>query len=524
MGNITITPGGDPRGYSETEQVRDEMAKLSHPARPDVDWGYVEQCCQSLFSKNGVDLRTAAFYTVARGHQAGIAGLSEGLGLVSALVSRYWAQMWPQQTHTRIELLSWLSGCVLQRLRALSLSYADLPAVYRAEKEVAQLCSTLQLLELKQLSRLEQIQHWLQQAITSLEHVDETSADALPAAQSVVSTTQDKPDITPGPEPVGESEPVLQPKRPEQSTKPAYSKQPIPVVPAPEAMQPTLTPEPPTSEKPPAPVQPKPVQKKAAVKTTVERPSDVTLVQPVDTVTSEQKPQRRKPGFIAGFVCALVLAAIAAGIAWWLARPMPSQALFNQVAPVITLNEASDVATLRSQVTPTALETIREPWLKALDEKLLRLAALPPLWKERQASVLLVQAQTLWPDAQDIVRISEREYQRREALAVPGDSLGDWYLAQQRLEALTQRLNALDERRGRWLTGSELKTAIFEIRQALDKTPPLEELLRQLAQQQAAGMNTAALHKQIDDRFGQLLNRYALLDEQTQVPRKLPVK
>ena len=36
--------------------------------------------------------------------------------------------------------------------------------------------------------------------------------------------------------------------------------------------------------------------------------------------------------------------------------------------------------------------------------------------------------------------------------------------------------------RGRYLTGSELKTAVYGIRQSL-KEPPLEELLRQLEEQ-----------------------------------------
>lgn len=499
MKNIKIIPGGDPRAYIEADQVRDEMAKLSHPARPDVDWDYVAQCCEALFSKNGVDLRTAAFYTVARGHQAGLSGLSEGLSIVSSLVSRFWAQIWPQQTHTRIELLSWLSGSVLQRLRALSLNYSDLPAVYRAEKEVTQLCSTLQLLELKQLSRLEQIQHWLQQAAVTLEHVDETSADVPPSGQA---------------EPAPTSESVREAEIPPTASHTSPPAAATVAIPQPERRAP---------EKSPVPVPSKAEHKKPTAKAAAVPPSELKKALPVSAGEPLQEPaqrtmERRRPGFITGFLCALALAAIAVCIAWWLTRPVPTQALFDQVAPIITLETASDVARAGSQLTPAALQTIREPWLKALDEKLMRIAALPPLWKERQSRALLLEAQALWPDAQELALIGEREQQRREALAVPSALLGDWHLAQQRLEALTQRLNALDERRGRWLTGSELKTAIFDIRQALDKTPPLEELLRQLAEQQAAGANTAALRKQIDDRFNQLLNRYALLDESVPAP------
>ena len=44
----------------------------------------------------------------------------------------------------------------------------------------------------------------------------------------------------------------------------------------------------------------------------------------------------------------------------------------------------------------------------------------------------------------------------------------------------TAQLNSLDERKGKYLTGSELKSAIFTIRRQLDQSPPTEELLRQI--------------------------------------------
>jgi hypothetical protein len=60
------------------------------------------------------------------------------------------------------------------------------------------------------------------------------------------------------------------------------------------------------------------------------------------------------------------------------------------------------------------------------------------------------------------------------------------------------------------MTASELKSAVFAIRQSL-QTPPLEELLRQLAEQKEAGDIPPALVGQIDTRFEQLRNRYLLL-------------
>ncbi|EOK6046493.1 VasL domain-containing protein [Escherichia coli] len=78
------------------------------------------------------------------------------------------------------------------------------------------------------------------------------------------------------------------------------------------------------------------------------------------------------------------------------------------------------------------------------------------------------------------------------------------------LTPVSAQLDALDERKGRYLTGSELKTAVYGIRQSL-KEPPLEELLRQLEEQKQTGEVSPTLLTQIDTRLNQLLNRYVIL-------------
>lgn len=58
-----VRTGGDPRSLPEFMALRDEMSKLTHPARPDVDWAQVEKLSLSLFEINGVELQTCAWYT-----------------------------------------------------------------------------------------------------------------------------------------------------------------------------------------------------------------------------------------------------------------------------------------------------------------------------------------------------------------------------------------------------------------------------------------------------------------------------
>ena len=79
-----LKTGGDPRTLADYAALRDEMNKLTHPARPDVNWQHAETLCLSLFEHNGVELQTAARYTLARTHLAGLYGMNEGLALLAA--------------------------------------------------------------------------------------------------------------------------------------------------------------------------------------------------------------------------------------------------------------------------------------------------------------------------------------------------------------------------------------------------------------------------------------------------------
>ncbi len=85
-----LTIGGDPRTMADYAKLREEMHKLSHPARPDIDWLYAERLCLSLFDRNGVELQTAAWYTLARTQLTGLSGLNEGLAILETLITRQW--------------------------------------------------------------------------------------------------------------------------------------------------------------------------------------------------------------------------------------------------------------------------------------------------------------------------------------------------------------------------------------------------------------------------------------------------
>ncbi|HDR2621932.1 TPA: type VI secretion system ImpA family N-terminal domain-containing protein [Enterobacter chuandaensis] len=165
----TLKTGGDPRTLPEYTSLRNELNKLSHPARPDVNWVYVEKCCLSLFEQNGVELQTAAWYTLARTHLSRLTGLNEGLAILEALISRQWDALWPQSLQVRMEILSSLSQRLQQFMRMLPLNNSDLSDLYNAEELLASLGAVLQRLELKHLSQFDTLRTVIHSSAARLE-------------------------------------------------------------------------------------------------------------------------------------------------------------------------------------------------------------------------------------------------------------------------------------------------------------------------------------------------------------------
>jgi Uncharacterized protein conserved in bacteria len=167
-----LKTGSDPRILPDYSALREELAKLSHPARPDVDWGHVEKLALNLFDANGVELQTAAWYTLARAQQAGIQGYNEGLAILDALIRYQWSSMWPASAHARIEILSSLSKRLQQLFRTLSLQRSDLPCLNQGIRLLSSTGEALQRLELHNASGIDTLRQMLHNATIKLENSD----------------------------------------------------------------------------------------------------------------------------------------------------------------------------------------------------------------------------------------------------------------------------------------------------------------------------------------------------------------
>lgn len=446
-----LRTGGDPRQLADYRVIREELGKLIHPARPEVNWQKVEQLCLNLFQQNGIELQTASWYTQARVQLAGLSGLNEGLAILDALLSHQWSGVWPQAVHARIEILNGLNQRLQQALRCMTLQYHDLPQIYQAEKLINSLCDQLQRLELKHLSQLQALSRLLQNAAVRLENSQATSENAV-----VLPVSQER---------IEAETPV------ERDSRWVYVAQAEP----------------------------------AAARVVI---APAAAKQPVEW-----------KGFVLG-VLATVL--IGSGVSASLKTFSPSPAKDRLLATLPVLPQpmsSQELAALKHQ-NAEQLAKAAPSFIAATQQQSEQLASLSPRWALDSGTHLVEQAQTLWPNDPATIALSQSWSRQLNANAAPLDSLNGWHSASAQLQQLADKLNGLDEQRGKYMTVSQLKSSVFSIQQALNASPPVEESLRKLAAaRQQNDQISPQLVKQLDNQFVQLLSRYVLLVPQSDSPK-----
>lgn len=399
-----IKTGGDPRTLSDFTALREELGKLTHPARPDVDWRRVEALSLSLFRQNGVELQTTAWFTLARAHLAGISGLNEGLAILEALIAHRWGVLWPQPVHARMEILASLCHRLQSVLRTLSLSGKDLAQVLQAEQHLSGLRDVLQRLELKNAGQIGELCAFMHNAAVRLENTEAAQREEMPVVVPATATAAAAV----------------------YSTEPA---EPLVYVVHQEAA--------------PSPDAPEP-----------------------------QAPPKQWRGFVTGVLTTLIVAGAAAW-GWHAVHPAAAEPL-----PVAASEQA----------------------LKTLEQQ-------SPLWLVDYGFTLAAGAK---PPA-DAGQLKAQWQRYIEGNALPPEGLSGWHQGMEQLTKLANQLNGLDEKRGKYMTVSELKSIVFSATQSFNRSVPLEEQLYLYSRGENAGPLSLT---QTDRHFNQLLNRYWLIKQE----------
>lgn len=366
---ITFKTGGDPRGLADYAALRDELAKLSHPARPDVDWARVEQLSLSLFHNNGLEMQTLCWYTLARTRLAGMAGLNQGLALLDRLMTQQWGTLWPRPVHARMEILAGLSQRLQAVLRTLTLEYVQLPLIYEAEKYLNNVRDLLQRLELKNISQTGELVLFMHKAATRLENQyasqGDPSASVIPAADHEADMSAESASCRVDPD---ERLPVII----DNDNVVNISAKPTPLA------------------NYSARIEPATVSGDAATKPSIKPASiaaDADQMPANLEIPSVSGPRQAWRPFAAGMLTMLVLGAIALW-SWQKVAPQP-------VSPVPAIADAHALTTL---------------------------AQLPPLWRQEYGFVLAARAE---PGEAETLKAQWQQYLLGNAL--PTESLSGWH-------------------------------------------------------------------------------------------------
>ncbi|RAU52845.1 hypothetical protein DBY68_001315 [Pseudocitrobacter sp. RIT415] len=427
MNDITprkLKMGGDPRTLPDYAALRDEMSKLIHPARPDVSWQFVEKRCLSLFEQNGVELQTAAWYTLARTQLAGLFGLNEGLAILEALISHQWGAFWPQPVHARMEILSSLSQRLQQRMRSLPLNYGDLSQLYRAEQLLNALGEVLQRLELKHFSQFDTLRTLMHNTAVRLENSDNSTSTGQNIQPGIVVPASVMNDATAASGNVsGGPDEELQ--GPGSAVKWVYVAQPE------------------------------------------QRPK-------VEVLATVPTPVKKWKSFVAG-MCTMLAVTTVVVWGWQLVhRPDP-----------LHMQLAASLAPFPATLTPEQLDMLRQTPLSQdliaqTQRQLARLDKLAPDWNITYSRKLIEQVQVLWPEQAE--PLIQQWQQQINVSALSTDAMNGWHEGMIQLQALADKLNALDGQKGKYITVSELKSQVFGMLTSFRQTVPVEEQFRLLNQ------------------------------------------
>lgn len=442
---VKLKTGGDPRSLPDYAALRDEISKLTHPARPDVDWRYVETLCLRLYEHNGVELQTASWYTIARMHTAGLSGLNEGLALIVALTRHHWSVMWPLNTHARLEIITGLFNRLQKTLRAMPPDDRDnLPLLYQTETFLKTLSDTLARHELKQSSKVALPEAMVKGYITRLENQPVQGEASSPVTLPAQALRSDAPDVQEHQTlPHSRLVYVVSETKAESGTENTYS----------------LQKSPPTFLKP----------------------------------------------FVAG-VCAALLAVSVAIPGWqFLTQPSPAEqqlrALLTPPPDVLSAGQMTQLSR-----TPSLLNHASE-WITLSGQQITRLTELPLAYNLQRSAQLLQQLMVLFPDNLRVQEMVDNWQKSVRSRALPEEAIMGWNEGMTRLQQLAERLNRLDEQRGKYMTVSELKTEVFGIMQAFNRHIPAEEQLRRYGE--ARNQNgSEQQQKQAEMALNQLINRY----------------
>lgn len=221
-----------------------------------------------------------------------------------------------------------------------------------------------------------------------------------------------------------------------------------------------------------------------------ERSKWVYVVQPeplpnVEVVKEPSVPVKQWKPFAAGMLTMLVAASVVVG--GWQMMHAADSAQTQLAATLAPLPEGLSTAQLQAlqQTSPPP-----ELGISKTQQLLAQLLQLKPDWAVSYGDRLVQQALTLWPEE---AKPLAQQWQKQMSLnALAKSDLNGWHEGMTQLQQLTTRLNALDEQKGKYMTVSELKSAVFAMSQSFGHIASIAVYVVMLSRQSFCKMEIAA--------------------------------
>ncbi len=141
-------------------------------------------------------------------------------------------------------------------------------------------------------------------------------------------------------------------------------------------------------------------------------------------------------------------------------------------------------------------------------------AELPPAYNLQRSAQLLQQLRALFPDNPRVQELVDNWQKSVRSQALPEEAMTGWREGMSRLQQLAERLNRLDEQRGKYMTVSELKTEVFGIMQAFNRHIPAEEQLRRYDEVRNQN-GSEQQQKKVENGLVELVSRYWVLTQKS---------
>jgi type VI secretion system protein VasL len=456
-----IHVGSDPRSYDEFEAIRTEINKLTHPRQPTVNWSLIEINAITLFEKNGIDLLSACYFTLARVQQAGLAGFVEGIELAAALVYYQWDSMWPDQIPPRVDALDWLNTRTGSMIRQHEYQIEDLDLLRRASAALELISDKLQQVKLAKVPRIDNLYFYVQTKVDELEK------------SAVIQLTDNLPQ--------DKTQMIFVADNHCPRNRPA---------------------------KPEKPPQLQPKNQPPRVITTTK--SDMSTVAP-PTV-------KRWSSFILG----VATASLVLGIIGYFYHQTQQEQL--QISRMLTEPQLSEFINRPDKllpvnvgnIPPNQLRQLSTPVLDNYQKQLETLKILSPLAPYYYGNHLVATSEKIWPDSEKQKSLAQAWREWLQPSSFPLSGINGYHDTERDLNAL---LDELDEaqRQNKFITIARLRTVVKNMKAIMAQSEPLEERLRKLEAQSKAGQRiTPAEQKAFDAYFNEVLKRYYLISNAPQ--------